>query len=576
MTAVKRDILYPTDFGRLKYGQEFLVRDRFGSEISLKGVDAIAQILKLEGVGIQSCFPSTPLIDPIRNVGIRTIMTRQERGAIDIASGYGRVSNGKKIGVSVMQEGVGIENSFAGIAHAFADAVPLLVLPGQYDQHRIGIYPNFFDAMHVFKTVSKWVDRINFVDRIPEMMRRAFTFLRNGRVGPVVLEVPNDVAGGELGDNFNYSPVKGYRTSADPRDVKVVARAILNAKHPIIRAGEGVLYSEAWDELRELAELAQIPVMTTIKGKSAFPEDHPLSLGYGGCTATKTVNHFLTKSDLVFSIGSSLTSWWLDAPIPPGKTIVQLTIDEFDVNKDQMNDYVILGDAKLVIRQLIDEVNKTSGGRAENKDLIQEIGRVKDEWLKEWMPKLTSREVPINPYRVFWDFMQTVDRKNTIVTPDSGNPRDQLAPFYESLVPRGYVGWGNATTLGFSLGAAIGAKLAEPQKMVVNFMGDASIGMTGMDFETAAREKIPILTVVLNNSVLSGYGTGTQDMNPSKYKLYGDYAKLAEALGGYGETVQNPDEIIPAIGRAKKAMGSGVPALLNVISKEELAISKYW
>jgi len=542
----------------------------------LKGVDAIAQILKLEGVGIQSCFPSTPLIDAIRDVGIRTIMTRQERGAIDIASGYGRVSNGKKIAVSAMQEGVGIENSFAGIAHAFADAVPMLVLPGQYDQHRIGIYPNFFDAMHVFKTVSKWVDRINFVDRIPEMMRRAFTFLRNGRVGPVVLEVPYDVADGELGDNLNYSPVKGYRTSADPRDVKVVARAILNAKYPIIRAGEGVLYSEAWDELRELAELAQIPVMTTIKGKSAFPEDHPLSLGYGGCTATKTVNHFLTKSDLVFSIGSSLTSWWLDAPIPPGKTIVQLTIDEFDVNKDQMNDYVILGDAKLVLRQLIDEVNKTSGGRAENKDLIQEIGRVKDEWLKEWMPKLTSREVPINPYRVFWDFMQTVDRKNTIVTPDSGNPRDQLAPFYESLIPRGYVGWGNATTLGFSLGAAIGAKLAEPQKMVINFMGDASIGMTGMDFETAAREKIPILTVVLNNSVLSGYGKSMQDMQPSKFHLFGDYAKLAEALGGYGETVQNPDEIIPAIGRAKKAMGSGVPALLNVISKEELAISKYW
>jgi acetolactate synthase-1/2/3 large subunit len=316
--------------------------------------------------------------------------------------------------------------------------------------------------------------------------------------------------------------------------------------------------------------------MTTIKGKSAFPEDHPLSLGYGGCTATKTVNHFLAKSDLVFSVGSSLTSWWLDAPIPTGKTIVQLTIDEFDVNKDYMNDYVIMGDAKLVLRQLIYEVDKTSGTRAENKELTQEIKRVKDEWLKEWMPKLTSKEVPISPYRVFWDFMQTVDRKNTIVTPDSGNPRDQLAPFYQSLVPRGYVGWGNATTLGFSLGAAMGAKLAEPQKMVVNFMGDASIGMTGMDFETAAREKIAILTVVLNNSVLSGYGTGTQDMNPSIYKLYGDYAKLAEALRGYGETVEDPDEIIPAIKRAKKALDSGKPAILNMITKEELAISKYW
>ncbi len=542
----------------------------------MKGADAIGQILKLEDVGFQSCFPSSPLIDPIRNAGTRTIMVRQERVAIDVASGYARVTNGTKIAVSTMQEGVGIENSFAGIAQACADSVPILILPGQYDQHRIGIYPNFFDVMHVYKTASKWVDRINFVDRIPEMLRRAFTFLRNGRSGPVVLEVPNDIANGEFNTPLNYSPVQRHRTSADPRDVQVVARAILNARNPIIRAGEGVFYGQAWDELREFAELTQTPVMTTIKGKSCFPEDHPLSLGYGGSTATKAVSHFLARADLVFSVGSSLTAWWLDAPIPAGKTIVQLTIDEFDINKDYQNDYVIMGDAKLVLRQLIDEVKKTSIARPENRELIQEIRRVKDEWFKEWMPKLTSNEVPINPYRVIWDFIQTTDRKNTIVTHDSGMPRDMLAPFYESLTPRGYVGWGNSTTLGFSLGAAMGAKLAEPSKMVVNFMGDAAIGMTGTDFETAAREKVPILTIVFNNSVLSGYGTGSQDMKSSKYKLYGDYAKLADALRGYGETVEKPDEIISAIKRAKKALDSGKPAILNIVTKEELAIPQYW
>lgn len=545
----------------------------------MNGANAIAKILKLEGVECIACFPASELIAPIRNEGIRTIISRQERVAVDIQSGYARVSNGRRIGVCTMQEGVGIENSFAGIAQASADSVPILVLPGQPDQHRSGIYPTYFDAMNVFKTVAKWVDRINFPDRVPEMLRRAFTYLRNGRRRPVVLEVPQDVATAEFADaNLSYTPVLEHRTCADSEDVKKVLRVLLNAKNPILYVGEGVFYSQAWEELREFAELTQIPVMTTIKGKSAFPEDHPLSLGYGGNTATKAVHKFLAEADLVFSIGSSLTSWWLAAPVPKGKVICQLTTDEYDINKDYATDFPLIGDAKLVLRQLIDEIKRSGTGRAENRDLIERIKAVKDDWLKEWMPRLTSNETPINPYRVIWDFMHTVDRQRTIVTHDSGHPRDQLAPFYEALTPRGYVGWGNATTLGFSLGAAMGAKLAEPSNMAVNFMGDAAIGMVGMDFETAVREKIPVMTIVLNNSVLSGYGApgGVWNLKPSVLRFSGDYAKLAEALGGYGESVEEPDEIIPAIKRAKKAVDSGRPALLNMVTREELALPKYW
>jgi len=545
----------------------------------LNAAEGIARILKLEGVECIACFPASDLIAPIRNEGIRTVIPRHERVAVDIQNGYARVSNGTKIGVCTMQEGVGIENAFAGIAQAFADSVPILALPGQPSQHRSGIYPNYFDAMNVFKTLTKWVDRINFPDRVPEMMRRAFTYLRNGRRGPVVLEVPEDVANAEFDDtNLSYTPVQEHRTCADSEDVKRVVGALLNAKHPILHAGEGVFYSRAWEELREFAELTQIPVMTTIKGKSAFPEDHPLSLGYGGNTSTKAVYEFLAEADLVFSIGSSLTSWWLAAPVPKGKVICQLTIDEYDINKDYAIDFPLLGDAKLVLRQLIDEITRSGSGRNEKRDLIERIKRLKDEWLKEWMPRLTSNEVPINPYRVIWDFMHAVDRDKAIVTHDSGHPRDQLAPFYEALTPRGYVGWGNATTLGFSLGGIMGAKLAEPTKLAVNFMGDAAIGMVGMDFETAVREKIPVMTIVLNNSVLSGYGSpgGVWNLKPSVLRFSGDYAKLAEALGGYGESIEKPDEIVPAIKRAKKAVDSGRPALLNVVTKEELALSKYW
>lgn len=535
----------------------------------MNGANMIAEILKLEGVEFISCFPNSSLINSAHQAGIRTVLARQERVAVNIADGYSRTSNGTKIGACTMQETVGLENSFSAIAQAFSDSVPILLLPCQLNRRRLGVNPIFADDLHACKTVTKWIDCVNFADRIPEMMRRAFTYLRTGRRGPVILEVPTDVAAEECGERSKYNRVTGWRTSADPVDVERVARALSTAKNPILHVGQGIFYAQAWEELREFAELTQIPVMTTIAGKSAFPENHPLSLGYGGYTATKAVNHFLTKADLVFSIGSSLTTWWLTAPIPSGKIIIQSTVDDYDINKDYPVDYALIGDAKLVLRQLINEIKRTTNSRVQKNELVDNIARIKREWIEEWIPKLTSNEIPINPLRVIWDLMKAIDRKNTIVTHDAGYPRDHLAPFYESLVPRGYLGWGNRTTLGYSLGGSIGAKLAEPKKAVINIMGDAAIGMTGMDLETAAREKIPILTIVLHNSVMTGYSRIT----PSTHKLSGDYAKFAEAMGGYSEVIEQPDEIIPSI---KRALASDRIALLDVITKEETSLPQYW
>jgi len=539
----------------------------------MKGAKAIANILKLEGVEFVSCFPESPLINPAAEAGIRTLLVRKERVAVNIADGYTRVSNGRKTGTCTMQAGVGIQNAFAGVAQAYYDSTPILVLPQQESRHRFGVNPIYFDASHNFREITKWAECINFADRVPELMRRAFTYLRTGRPGPVLLEIPRDVAEEELDDaKFVYKPVKGWKTAGDPHDIEVAVRAILAAKDPIIHAGQGVLYAEAWNELREFAELVQAPVMTTMTGKSAFPENHPLALGYGGYTATKMVDHFLRKADLVFSVGAGLTKWWMGAPIPTGKIIIQSTVDEYDLNKDYQVDYVILGDARLVLRHMLKQVKRRGGGGHEKEALVEEIRGIKEKWLVEWMPKLTSDEKPINPYRIFWDLMHTINRQDTIVTHDAGHPRDELAPFWETLTPRGYIGWGHMTTLGFSLGAAMGAKLAAPEKLVINFMGDGAIGMTGMDFETAVREKIPILTIVLNNSVLGGYTKET----PSTSLLSGDYAGIAEALGGYGERVEDPDEIMPAIKRAMKSVKSGKAALLNMVTKEELDLPTWY
>jgi len=292
------------------------------------------------------------------------------------------------------------------------------------------------------------------------------------------------------------------------------------------------------------------------------------------------VGHYLQKSDLVFGIGCSFSKSIFAAPIPSGKVMVHVTVDEHDINKEYPTEHAIIGDAKLVLKQLIDEGKKQIGseGRKGNEDVAKEIKSLKDAWLSEWMSKLTSDEIPINPYRVIWDLMHTVDRTQTIVIHDSGNPRDQMCPFYEAIIPRGYIGWGKSTQLGYSLGLAMGAKLAEPDKLVVNVMGDAAFGMSGMDFETAVRSKIPILTIIMNNSALGGYEKHmpvATERYGTKY-LSGDYAMVAMGLGGIIFKIEKPSDIIPTLKKAKESVDSGKPTLIEVITREDTDFSKPW
>ena len=506
-------------------------------------------------------------------------MSRTERTTVNMADGYTRMTNGHRTGVVVTQSGPGIENAFGGIAHAYAESTPILVLPGGTSRSKVGQSPDF-DAMSSYANVTKWSAQITHADRIPEMMRRAYTQLRSGRGGPVMVQVPGDVGTEEIDEAaFDYRVVKSFKSAGDPSDVADAIKALLAAKRPVIYAGQGVLWAEASDELREFAELVNVPVMTTNTGKSAFPENHALALGTGAGTMTKMVRHFLDKADLVFGIGCSFTTNLASAGIPPGKVLVMCTVDTKDLNKEQQLHHAVVGDARLVLRQLIEEARKQAGpdGRRGNGSVEAEVKSVKEEWLGEWMPLLTSDEVPINPYRIIWDLMHAVDRTQTVVTHDSGHPRDQTIPFYEAITPRGYLGWGNSSQLGYGLGLAMGAKLGAPEKLVVNIMGDAAIGMAGMDIETAVRYQIPILTIVFNNHVLSGYSrnypVATERFGFTN--LYGEYAKLADTLGAYSERVEEPGEILPSIQRAQEAMATGRPALLEFMTKEENNLSRY-
>jgi acetolactate synthase-1/2/3 large subunit len=401
--------------------------------------------------------------------------------------------------------------------------------------------------------------------------------MRMGRPGPVMVEIPADIVNEEVPEALiePYRPVKVTAAGANVRDVEAVARVLRQARRPVIHAGQGVLYAEASEDLLELAELLQGPVMTTMEAKSAFPEDHPLALGTGGPAVTGPTLHYLREADVVFGIGCSFTRHGMAATIPAGKTLIHATNDERDLNKSYAADHPLLGDARLVLRQLIEAV-KSEGGRPGGREGVRaEIERVRAAWLAEWAAVLSSTEVPITPYRVIAEFMRTVDPREAIVTHDSGSPRDQLLPFYRAVGPRSYLGWGKSHALGTGLGLAVGAKLAAPDKLCVNFMGDAAFGMTGLDFETAVRCGIPILTVVLNNSamaieiphlVVSHDKYGTRDIG-------GRYADLGRAMGGWSERVERPEDIAGAFARARKATESGQAALLEFITSQETRFS---
>lgn len=544
----------------------------------MRVVDAISEILKREGVEFLSCYPTNPLIEAAAAAGIKPIICRQERVGVGIADGFTRISNGRRIGVFTMQAGPGAENAFAGIATAYSDSVPILLLPVGHARSTSQVH-RFFRSVGSYAPVTKSTEEITLASDTADVMRRAFSLLRMGRPGPVLVEIPADVATEQISDTaLNYAPVRYATTGGNARDVAAAARVLVGAKAPVIIAGQGVLYAEASDELVELAELLQAPVTTPLEGKSAFPEDHSLSLGTGAGVMPPTVHEFLKSADVVLAIGTSLTRHSIAAaPIPAGKTIIHATSDERDINKHYVANFPILGDAKAVLRQFIEAVKDVQGMKNTNNGAVAaEIKRLRDPWMNQWLPKLTSTEVPINPYRVFWEFMRAVDPKEAIITHDAGSPRNQLVPFYHAPTPRSYIGWGKSHALGTGLGLIMGAKLAAPEKFCVNFMGDAAFGMTGLDFETAVRCDIPILTVVLNNNFMAAE---TRHMATSHnlfgtQNLGGNYADIGRALGGWSERVADPGQISSAIRRAREATQGGKAALLEFITSREHRYSR--
>jgi len=545
----------------------------------MNGFDLIARCLKAEGISWIGCFPANPLIEAVAKVGIRPIVFRQERGAINAVDGYARQTRGRIPGVFASQSGPGVENSFGGIAQAYGEAVPIVYFPLGAGLRGYDVAPNF-SATRNYDHITKLALSIDRPDRTVTQVQRAFHAVRHGRPGPVLVEMHPDVLARDVPENaMHYTPSRAFKSAPGRSEVKDAVKALLAARRPVIWAGQGVLYADATAQLATLAELTQIPVITTMQAKSAFPDAHPLALGSANRTAPRNVFKWLGESDLVFAVGSGLTRTAFGIDIPAGKTLVHGTVSAEDINKDYTVDIGLVGDARLTLDMVIDEVRGELGesGRAPDEALQREIAKGRKEWLAEWEPLLNSDETPINPYRVINEINKAVDHDNTVLTHDAGNPRDQIMPFYRAASPLGYIGWGKTTHLGYGIPLMVGAKLADPSKFCINFMGDLAFGHTGLDIETAVRAEVPITTVIVNNATMGGYDKSM----PTAMEKYGagnqggDYAGVAAALGATAIKVEEPGAIAPALAAAQKANAEGGVAVIEVITRQDTRFSRY-
>jgi len=545
----------------------------------MKVSQAMAEILKREGVKQIFAYPLNPLIEAAAEADIRPIIVRQERTGVHMADAGSRLSSGDNIGVFCMQGGPGVENSFGAIAQAFSEGVPLIAIPGGSARAQAWVKPAFNATLN-YQHVTKWAEQVNTPAGIVAAMRRAFTQARNGRPGPVLLEIPGDIWNEEVEGEIVYTPTKRAKFGPDLTAVDEAAAALVAAERPVIYAGQGVHYAKAWEELMQLAELLEAPVTTSLEGKSAFPETHPLSLGSGGVAMPASVFRHVQDADVIFGAGASFTATGFGIRFPTqDKTFIHNTVDPMDVNKNIPAEHALIGDSKLTLAALVEAVGDRLGGkpRGRREEVVSRIKSQKEPWLKEWMPRLESDTAPLESYRVIWDLLHTVDVANTVITHDAGSPRDELSPFWEPVTPLSYIGWGKSTQLGYGLGLAMGAKVAQPDKLCINLWGDAAIGMTGMDFETAVRERIPIMSVLLNNFSMA-MEIPAMRLSDEKYDttdISGNYADFAKALGGYGERITSPDEIVPAIRRGIAATLDGRPALLEFITNKDKAYSTF-
>jgi acetolactate synthase-1/2/3 large subunit len=557
----------------------------------LNGSEITARYLEREDVEYIVGIPghgSTLMIDAFNDSDVEVVQPRHEQGATHIADGYARAS-GKPM-VVFTSIGPGATNTVTGAATAFVDSIPMVILTGgpqtheygqgilqEIERKRPGDFPN------VMEPVTKATFQVHDVEQLPRTLRRAFQEAVTGRPGPVHVEIPMDVQAAEA-DVEIPDPTRSraqYRPAGDPESVSKAADLLEGAERPVIVPGGGCMLAEAWDEVRELAEYLQAPVSPTFQGKGIIPEDHDLFVGYAGAWGTTAGNELCSNADVVLAVGvrfSDLHTSSFDPGVSfeiPPTDLIHVDIDPHEIGKNYPVEIGVQGDAKVVTRQIREEIAERMEpvGTADN-DYYDEVQELWGEWEQRIEERHTDDSVPLSMARALGGLREVLDR-DAIVTSGAGHPQDITNPEFPVYEPRSNISAGGFSTMGFSLPASIGAKLAAPDRQAVSIQGDGSFLHCNQELIAAVQEDIDVNVVVLNNHAwlsirnLQVTQSGWDRVLATEFDAEHDYDAIgmAESMGvEFAERVFEPGDLEPTLSAMVDHDG---PALVEVVVQRD-------
>ena len=534
----------------------------------MRGGEAIIESLKNLGVKTIFGYPggqTIPFYDMLYDADLEHILVRHEQAAAHAADGYARASG--KVGVCLATSGPGATNLVTGIGTAFMDSSPVVAITGQVPTHLIG--NDAFqeaDIIGITMPIVKHSFQPKDADLIPSIVKTSFEIAKNGRPGPVLIDVPKEVQEAELNDfNDDLIQTPGYNPTikGNIRQIKKAAALINKSKRPMILAGAGVIISNACDELNKFSQLIRAPVMTSLLGKGAIDETSDLALGMLGMHGRKVSNDYVNQSDLLIAIGtrfSDRTTGRLDSFLPDTK-VIHIDIDPAEIGKNVDVDLPIVGDAKNILTSL----NKLLDNHTPGSDVLKwadEIRKAK----KDLYPRVTYSDVPLKPQSVIKEIAESLN-PDSILTTDVGQNQMWAAHFFDTQKPRKFISSGGLGTMGFGFPAAIGAKVACPDDVVLSINGDGGFLMVCQELATVKDYDIPVIIVVLENRTL-GMVYQWQSLlyderhSETKFKNSPDFVKLAESFGISAERITKPGETKDVL---EKAIKDNEAILLDVV-----------
>jgi acetolactate synthase-1/2/3 large subunit len=538
----------------------------------MNGAKAITLALEREGVEVIFGIPggaSIPLYDAFYDSKMRQILMRHEQAAAHAADGYARVSG--KVGVCSATSGPGATNLVTGIASAYMDSSPILALTGQVARFFLG--KDAFqeaDTVGITMPITKQNFQLTTVEEIPQVIRSAFHIARTGRPGPVHIDIPKDIQTREADIEFPEKvSIPGYRPTCrgHPKQIKKAAEILREAERPILLVGGGVILSQAEKEVYRMANLLGAPVVTSLMGKGAFPEEHPLSLGIIGMHGTKAGNYAINDADVVLAIGcrfSDRTTGAIDC-FAPEATLIHIDIDPAEIGKNVPTHLPVVGDAREVLEEILKHL-ETALKKGKDSPWLEKIR----EYKKEFETPLESDGVPIHPKQVIKEAMEVLGKEDIAVT-EVGQCQIWAGHYLKRSQARTFLTSGGLGTMGFGFPAALGAKVARPEANVVDFAGDGSFLMNCQELATSVMEEIPVVVLLFNNRYLGMVRQWQELFFKRRYSCVDlgtspDFLRLAEAFGARGVRVERPGEVAPAL---REAMGAEVTTILDIQIERE-------